>query len=49
MFVFDPRRHAILLVAGDKSGDWKGWYDENIPVAEARYDEHALGLEAKKD
>ena len=28
---------AVLLVAGDKSGNWKRWYVENIPVAEQRY------------
>ena len=38
LFVFDPDRQAVLLVAGDKAGDWTGWYDDNIPVAEARYD-----------
>src|SRR5688500_17557111 len=37
LFVFDPQRQAVLLVAGDKSGDWKGWYDTNIPVADERY------------
>ncbi|MDA8319781.1 MAG: type II toxin-antitoxin system RelE/ParE family toxin [Actinomycetota bacterium] len=34
LFVFDPWRSAILLVAGDKSGDWKHWYSEAIPRAE---------------
>lgn len=28
---------AVLLVAGDKEGEWKSWYDENIPLAEDRY------------
>ncbi|WAL96835.1 type II toxin-antitoxin system RelE/ParE family toxin [Streptomyces sp. Je 1-369] len=40
LFVFDPRRQAILLVAGDKAGRWRDWYQEAIPVAEARYDEY---------
>ena len=22
---------------GDREGDWTGWYDDNIPVAEERY------------
>lgn len=39
LFAFDPERRAVLLVAGDKSGDWSNWYDRNIPVAERRYDE----------
>ena len=34
LFVFDPWRSVILLVAGDKSGNWKQWYREAIPRAE---------------
>lgn len=37
LFVFDPERNAVLLVAGDKTGDWRGWYSQNIPTAEQRY------------
>jgi hypothetical protein len=37
LFVFDPWRSAILLVAGDKSGHWSRWYREAIPEAEQRY------------
>lgn len=37
LYCFDPKRQAVLLVAGDKSGDWTGWYDECIPIAEKRY------------
>lgn len=37
LFTFDPWRSAILLVAGDKSGNWKGWYREAIPRAEELY------------
>ena len=39
LFIFDPARRAVLLVAGDKAGSWKHWYAVNIPVAERRYDE----------
>ena len=28
---------AVLLAGGDKSTNWKGWYDQNIPLAEERY------------
>ncbi|MQA25105.1 MAG: addiction module toxin RelE [Micromonosporaceae bacterium] len=45
LFAFDPRRSAILLVAGDKSGGWKGWYDTQVPVADARYAAHLAELE----
>ena len=38
LFIFDPRRQAILLLGGDKAGKWKSWYDKNIPIAERRYE-----------
>jgi hypothetical protein len=25
-------------LGGDKEGNWKSWYDKNIPVAEQRYE-----------
>jgi hypothetical protein len=37
LFVFDPWRCAVLLVAGDKSGQWRQWYRTAIPEAEQRY------------
>ncbi|WP_412753593.1 type II toxin-antitoxin system RelE/ParE family toxin [Krasilnikovia sp. M28-CT-15] len=37
LFVFDPWRSAVLLVAGDKSGQWNRWYREAIPEAEQLY------------
>lgn len=40
LFAFDKVRNGILLVGGDKSGDWTGWYQANIPIADARFDEH---------
>ncbi|MFD0204762.1 MULTISPECIES: type II toxin-antitoxin system RelE/ParE family toxin [Saccharothrix] len=45
LFAFDPHRQAILLVAGDKSGDWRGWYDRNVPLADRRFDEHLAELD----
>ncbi|MFE7105797.1 type II toxin-antitoxin system RelE/ParE family toxin [Streptomyces sp. NPDC057575] len=39
LFVFDPDRNAVLLVAGNKSGRWREWYSQSIPVAEGRYDD----------
>ncbi|HET8661203.1 MAG TPA: type II toxin-antitoxin system RelE/ParE family toxin [Micromonosporaceae bacterium] len=44
LFVFDPIRQMVLLVAGDKSGNWRRWYDVAIPLAEARYAEHLATL-----
>jgi hypothetical protein len=40
LFAFDMERQAILLVGGDKSNDWTGWYKVNIPIADERFDEH---------
>ncbi|HEX7164360.1 MAG TPA: type II toxin-antitoxin system RelE/ParE family toxin [Trebonia sp.] len=37
LFVFDPWRSAILLVAGDKTGQWQSWYERSIPQAERLY------------
>ena len=41
LFVFDPWRSAILMVAGDKSGQWNHWYEKAIPQAEQLYDTYA--------
>jgi hypothetical protein len=38
LFIFDPRRQAVVLVGGDERGDWKGWYHKNIPLADDLYD-----------
>ena len=36
LFAFDPKRRAVLLVAGDKAGVGSG-YRLNVPVAEERF------------
>jgi hypothetical protein len=38
-YAFDPRRAAILLIGGDKTGD-KRFYERFIPIADRLYDEH---------
>ncbi len=38
--MFDPWRSAILLVAGDKSGQWERWYRTAIPRAEQLYEDY---------
>jgi hypothetical protein len=40
LFAFDPRRRAILLLGGDKSGQWSTWYEKAVPMADKLYDEH---------
>src|SRR3990167_273253 len=43
LYAFDPRRSAILLIGGDKTGDGR-WYDVHIPVADDLYDQHLAQL-----
>ncbi|MGD0700142.1 MAG: aldo/keto reductase [Trebonia sp.] len=43
LLVFDPWRAAVLLVAGDKSGQWAKWYRTAIPRAEQPYDDYLAG------
>lgn len=38
LFVFDPWRSAVLLIAGDKSGRWSQWYRRAVPEAERLYE-----------
>jgi hypothetical protein len=47
-FAFDPRRKAILLTGGSKSGKSPTrFYAELIRVADRRYADHLLKLKAK--
>lgn len=39
LFAFDPHRQAVLLVAGDKRGEWNRWYRRAVRLADDRYDE----------
>jgi hypothetical protein len=43
LYAFDPRRMAILLVGGDKTGNDR-WYEENVPQADRLYDDHLKEL-----
>jgi hypothetical protein len=47
LFAFDPRRSAILLLGGDKTGQWEDWYQANVPRADSLYDEHLATLRAE--
>jgi hypothetical protein len=38
-FAFDPRRSAILLIGGDKTGD-KTFYGRLVPVADRLFDDY---------
>jgi len=43
LYAFDPRRIAILLIGGDKTGNDR-WYDEFVPLADTLYDQHIKDL-----
>lgn len=47
LYAFDPRRTALLLIGGDKTGDPK-WYDKFVPLADTLFDEHLKQLEKKR-
>jgi hypothetical protein len=49
-FAFDPKRKAILLVAGDKSGvSEKRFYRNLIAKADDRFEAHLVRLERKRN
>ena len=39
LYALDPRRVAILLAAGDKTGDDR-FYERMVPLADRLYDQH---------
>ena len=48
-FAFDPKRQAVLLVGGDKSGaNQRRFYQRLIAVSDERYDSHLLSLTTTK-
>lgn len=44
LYAFDPRRAAILLIGGNKTGNDR-WYAETVPIADRLYDEHLAEIE----
>lgn len=47
-YAFDPRRAAILLIGGDKTGDHQ-FYKKYIPLAEKIYAQHLKELKIQKE
>ena len=45
-YAFDPRRTAILLIGGDKTGQ-DDFYSRLIPLADRLYDEHLAEIAAE--
>jgi hypothetical protein len=48
LYAFDPRRCAILLIGGDKTGNDR-WYEVFVPVADRLYDEHLATLKQENE
>ena len=46
LYAFDPRRCAILLIGGEKTGDDR-WYEKFVPAADRLFGKHLL--EIKKE
>ncbi len=44
LYAFDRRQRAVLLVGGDKTNNWEGWYKRNVPLADKLYDNHRRSL-----
>ena len=48
-FAFDPKRQAVLLVAGDKAGaNQKRFYEQLIKAADERFDAHLEKFKQEK-
>ena len=48
LYIFDPRRVALLLLGGDKTGDDR-WYEKNVPLADEIYDNYLTEMEEKNN
>jgi hypothetical protein len=44
LFMFDPRSTAILLIGGNKTGQWNRWYPAAIAQADSLYDTYLVEL-----
>ena len=49
LYIFDPRRQAVLLVAGDKAGQWTRWHGDAIKLAEDRYERYLATRPRRSD
>lgn len=46
LYMFDPRREAVLLFGGDKRGQWDRWYTGAVPEAELLYERYLAEIES---
>ena len=47
LFAFDPKRSAVLLIGGNKTGNDR-WYEEMVPIADRLFDEYLASLEMEQ-
>ena len=48
LYIFDPRRVALLLLGGDKTGDDR-WYEKNVPLADQIYYNYLAEMEKESN
>jgi hypothetical protein len=46
LYAFDPRRAAVLLIGGDKTGNER-WYNKMVPIADSLYEDHLKEIRKK--
>jgi len=46
LYAFDPRRAALLLIGGDKTGNNR-WYEIFVPIADALFTQHLKEISEK--
>jgi hypothetical protein len=49
VFAFDPWSQAVLLVAGNKAGNWKQWYEDAITRAEQQLARWLVAEQARRE
>ncbi|WP_407952042.1 hypothetical protein [Plantactinospora sonchi] len=47
--MFDPWSQAVLLVAGDKAGNWSSWYAGAISQAERVFADWIIGEAQRRE
>jgi|SRR5581483_2475135 len=47
LYIFDPKRNAVLLIGGDKTGNDR-WYEIFVPVADRIYGQYLREIKEEK-
>jgi hypothetical protein len=48
LYAFDPRRAALLLIGGNKTGT-ANWYEKFVPIADDLFDQHLRQLKKHRE